>query len=493
MDKNTIQTENAEQSFYPPVVAVLGHVDHGKTTLLDAIRKTSIASREFGGITQKIGTSTVEIINDGKPRRITFIDTPGHAAFSKMRSRGATAADISLLIVSAVDGVMPQTRESIQLLLAAKTPIITVLTKSDMPTKNPDKVKQQIVREGIMLEGLGGDVPVIEVSAQTGQNIPELLELILLVQELHAADFAGRSETAPLEAIVIESKLDPKSGPKATVIIKNGHLEPRETIYIDNKEFKIRSLMNERGEQLTRATIGDGIELLGMNIVPEVGAVIIDNKELAAANEPLKSATPLQREMVYQGQKKEENNVSIVLCADTEGSLEAIKYALPEEIKIVAQKTGEVSEADILLARSTRSLVISFNVRIRPDIAKLAQTEKVLAKNYNIIYEMLDEIKDVLEGKKLAEMEEIYGVAQVMAIFPFDKTLAYGVNVQDGRVAQRDKVRIMRGDTVIGETSINSLRIGKNPTSKVERGHEGGILLNHTLDIKLGDVILSHS
>ncbi len=490
MDQKNTQNSNSEHSFYPPVVAVLGHVDHGKTTLLDAIRKTSIAAREFGGITQKIGTSSVEIINDGKPRRITFIDTPGHAAFSKMRSRGANAADISLLIVSSVDGVMPQTRESIQLLLAAKTPIIAVLTKSDMPTKNPDKVKQQIVREGVMLEGLGGDVPVIEVSAQSGQNIPELLELILLVQELHASDFASRSESSPLEAIVIESKMDQKAGPRATVIIKNGNLESRKELFLNGEEFKVRSISNERGEQTKYATIGEGIELLGMSIVPEVGSIISDRK----VDDVVKAVAtaPLQREMVYQVAQKE-NNITIVLNADTEGSLEAIKYALPEEIKIISQKTGEVSEADILLAKSTRSLVISFNVKIRPDVVKLAQTEKILAKNYNIIYEMLDELKDVVEGKKLDEMEEIYGVAQIMAIFPFDKTLAYGVNVQDGRVAQRDKVRIMRGDEVIGETSINSLRIGKNQTSKVEKGHEGGILLNHPLDIKLGDVVLSHS
>lgn len=490
MEQQHTQNTSSEKSLYPPVVAVLGHVDHGKTTLLDAIRKTSIAAREFGGITQKIGTSTIELINDGKPRRITFIDTPGHAAFANMRSRGANAADISLLIVSAVDGVMPQTRESIQLLLASKTPIITVLTKSDLPTKNPDKVKGQIVREGVMLEGMGGDVPVIEVSAMTGENVPELLELILLVQELHAAEYSGRSETAALEAIVIESKLDPKAGPRATVIIKNGHMEPRQELYLNGQEFKVRSISNERGEQAKYATIGDGVELLGMSAVPEVGSIISDRKEEVVLSE--ENAQPLQREMVYQIQE-EENGLSIVLCADTEGSLEAIKYALPEDVKIIAQKTGEVSEADILLAKSTHSLVISFNVKIRPDVLKLAQTEKVLAKNYHIIYEMLDEIKDVLEGKKLAEMEEIYGVAQVMAIFPYEKTKAYGVSVQDGRVAQRDKVRVVRGEEVIGETSINSLRIGKNPVSKVEKGHEGGILLSLPLDIKPGDVILSHS
>lgn len=475
---------------FPPVVAVLGHVDHGKTTLLDTIRKSSIAKREFGGITQKIGTSSVLVPHEGKTRKITFIDTPGHAAFTKMRGRGATVSDIALLIVSAVEGVMPQTKESIQILQASEIPYIAVLTKADLPAKNIEKVKQELIRENVLLEGYGGDVPVIEVSAQTGLHITDLLDLILLVHDVHPKN--NLSEENPLEAIVIEAKLDQRSGPKATVIVKNGHLAPRMDLRLEGKTFRVRSLLDESGKQIQYATVGDGIEVSGMADVPDVGSLMTLKDEALSSSGPVPVTALLQRELKYQIQEKEQG-ISLVLCADTEGSLEAITYALPEEVRIISRKTGEVSEADILLAKSTGSLVVSFNSKIRPDVLRLAQTEKVLAKNYQIIYEMLDEIKDVMEGKKLAEMEEIYGVAKVMAIFPFEKTKAFGIMVTDGRIAQRDKIRVMRGAENVGETTITSLRSGKNVVSKVEKSHEGGFLISSPLDIQMGDVILSHS
>lgn len=478
--------EQAQTSF-PPVVTVLGHVDHGKTSLLDAIRKTSIAAREHGGITQKIGTSRVEINHEGKKAWITFIDTPGHAAFTKMRGRGATVADIGLLIVAANDGVMPQTKESISILKSAEIPFIVVITKADLPTKNIDKVKQQLATEGILLEGLGGDIPVIEVSSQAGTNIKELLDLILLVWEF--ADKSNLSSTAPLEAVVIESKKDPKSGSKATVIIKNGSMKPREDVYVDDMSFRIRSLTSDLGTAVEEATVGEGVEILGMNTVLEVGSIIRDTKGAAAMQEAQK---PLQKALRYET-PEEKTTLSVILTADTKGSLEAIQGALPEGITVIVSKTGDVNEADILMAKSTGAIVISFNVKLRPEVMKLAVTEKVLVRNYTIIYEMLDELTDALEGKLLAQMEEIYGVSRVLAKFPFEKTFAYGVAVLEGRVAARDKVRIMRGEEVIGEANVQSLRVGKDQTTKVEEKREAGLVLSGTLDIQVGDVILSHS
>lgn len=476
----------SQQIFYPPVVAVLGHVDHGKTSLLDAIRSTSIAEREQGGITQKIGASSIEIIHDGKPRTITFIDTPGHEAFSQMRSRGAIASDIGLLIVSSTDGVMPQTRESIAALKASGIPVIVVLTKADLPTKNIEKVKGQILREGIMLEGMGGDVPVIEVSAKTKSNVKELLDLILLVQELHASTATQVvSPNHPLKAIVIESRLDQKAGPRATLIVKDGTLKVREPVFVDGSTFKVRSITDTKGKMLNEATIGQAVEVLGFLQVPKVGSMMA-REAIVKADE-----TTSPKEGIYSPFANKEE-LPIILAADSQGSLEAITHAFPEKVHVLEQKTGEITEGDVLHAKSTGSLLIGFNTKIRPDVVKLARTEKVLMKNYSIIYELLSEIADVLEGKRLAGIEEIYGTAKILAQFPFEKTLVLGVLVTDGRVARGDKIRVMRGDDVIGESQITSLRVGKEPTSKVEKGHEAGIVISPMLDFEVGDMLLSH-
>lgn len=487
------QTITTDAQHFPPVVAVLGHVDHGKTTLLDAIRKTSIADREHGGITQKIGASAVEIIHEGQKRWITFIDTPGHEAFSKMRGRGAQAADIALLIVAATEGVKPQTKESIEVLKATATPFIVVLTKADLPTKNPEKVKQELMKEQIMLEGYGGDTPVIEVSAKTGSNVKELLDMILLMFDLHKdAHYAQNvSAQAPLQAIVIESKLDPRAGAKATVVIKNGRISPRDELAADGKVFKVRTILNDQGKPVQQASVGEAVELLGFEEVPSVGGIIVSKAEAKPA-EPEAPVQGLKRELVYR-REEEHMGISLILVADTQGSLEAIVNALPSEIKLVAKKTGEVSEADILMAKSTGGIVLSFNTKIKPDVQRLAYTEKVLLRNYTIIYELLDELRDALEGKLQAQMEQIFGRAKILAKFPFEKTFAFGISVLEGRVAKGDRIRIMRGEEVVGEGMLNSLRVGKNPTSKVEKGHEAGVVITPALDIQVGDMILSHS
>jgi translation initiation factor IF-2 len=471
----------------PPVVSVLGHVDHGKTTLLDTIRKTSIADREHGGITQKIGASSVEVMHEGQKRTITFIDTPGHQAFENMRGRGAQVADIGLLIVSAVDSIMPQTRESIQLLRKAGIPFIVVITKVDLQTKNVEKVKGELAKEEVMLESMGGDVPVIEVSAKTGHNIKELLELILLVFDLHQPDKEKIGPQMPFKGVVIESKLDQKAGPRATVIIKNGTVSVRDEVKVDEQIFKVRSLIGSNGSPVQSASVGEGVELLGFTKAPSVGSVIIDKNAEAEHRE---------KEVKEVGEYRPnapESQLSVIICADTLGSLEAITASLPEDVYVVQEKTGDVAEADILLAKSTKSIVLGFNVKLRPEVQRLAMAEKVLVRNYTIIYELIDEVQDVIDGRNLALMEQVLGEAIIQATFPYEKTQAAGIKVREGRVARGDRVRIMRGEEIVAETTINSLRIGKNPTSKVEAGSEAGLLFGTSLDFRVGDMIISHS
>ena len=472
--------------YFPPVVTVLGHVDHGKTSLLDAIRKTNIVAKEFGGITQKIGASSIEILHDGVKRRITFIDTPGHEAFSKMRSRGAQAADVGLLIVSAVDGVMPQTRESIQILKDSNTPYIVVLTKSDLPDRQVEKVKGQLAKEEIMLEGLGGNVPYIEVSSKTGSNVKELLDLILLLVDMGSIKQGTRDEV--FEAVVIESRLDQKAGPRATLVVKHGTLSVRDEVICEEMFGKIRTLLNEHGAHVDTVTVGDAVEVLGFVKVVAVGSIV----KKKAGSEPFVAEVSEVNKAGEVG-FVDSAKLPIVLCADSAGTMEAIVYSLPlDKISFVLKKTGDISEADILLAKSTKAIVVGFNVKIRPEVATLARTEKVLTKNYTIIYELIGEIADVLAGKALALEEKIYGTAQVLAKFPFEKTFVMGIKVLDGRIAKGDKIRIMRADAIMGESSIHSVRQQKNVVSKIEKNQEGGVVLTPFLDFELGDVIISH-
>lgn len=484
--------------FVPPVVAVLGHVDHGKTTLLDVIRKTNIAQGEHGGITQKIGASKIEFIAEGQKRQITFIDTPGHEAFAKMRQRGADVADIGLLIVSSIDGVMPQTQESIKVLLEAKIPFIVVLTKSDLPEKNPEKVKQQLLKEQVLLEGYGGDTPVIEVSAKENKNIKELLELILLVVEMKKGQ--EKVETNSLfKAIVIEARLDKKLGAIATIIIRQGSLNIRDEIVCDEVLSRVRNMINDKGEYVKIALRGDAVEVLGLEKVPNVGSIFYKKSEAVIAPAVSQAPTP-PTTPVIQSLSMPENffldskpTLSIIICADTNGSLEVIANSLPKDIHIAMQKTGEVTPADILLAKSINGIILGFNIKIKPDIAKLAFQEKVLLKNYNIIYELIDEVSEALKGKELELQEKIYGKAKVLASFPFEKTQVLGIAVLEGRIAKGDKIRLMRKEELIGESTITSVRQGKNSISKIEQGTEGGILISPSLDFRIGDMLISHS
>ncbi|HKC14904.1 MAG TPA: translation initiation factor IF-2 [Patescibacteria group bacterium] len=474
------QASSTSSEVSAPVVTVLGHVDHGKTTLLDAIRKTNIATREHGGITQKIGASQVEIVHEGQKRKITFIDTPGHEAFMQMRGRGVKVADIGLLVVSLVDGVMPQTKESIKILKTANIPYIVVLTKSDVPDKNAEKVKGQLLKEEVLLEGQGGDVPVIEVSAKTNQNIKELLDLILLVQDMHPLPVGDK-----FKGIVIESRLDTKAGPRATVIVKSGKLSLRDEIISGEVNGRVRTLINGNAEQLKEAITGDGVEVLGFEKVPTVGSIVHKKGEEVEKEEDSKASVEAFR-------KGSEDLLRVVIVADSYGSLEAITNAVEEKINIVSKKTGEVTPADLMFAKSTGAIILGFNAKISPSLEKTAREEKILIRNYPLIYEMIAEIEDFLEGKRLSLEEKIFGRAKILASFPFDKQKVIGIAVLEGRVAKGDRVRIERDDISVGEGTIASVRQGKDQISKIEAGAEAGVLLANDLDFQVGDMLISH-
>lgn len=475
---------------YPPVVAVLGHVDHGKTTLLDSIRKSDVAGGEHGGITQKIGASEIEVEHEGNKRKITFIDTPGHEAFFKMRGRGVQASDVVLLVISSVDGIMPQTIESIKLIKDSKLPYIVVLTKSDDEKKQPEKIKQQLAKEEVLIEGLGGDVPVIEVSAKMGTNIKELLDLILLVYDVKRdANFYPFSDTGEFMGIVIESKLDKKSGPTATLVVKNGNLKLKDEVYADNIKAKVRNLVSAYGKRVDNVSVGEAAEIMGFENVPVVGSVVSASKkptgELSYKEEVTKiSDSPFD---------EKEHYLNVILAAESEGSLEAIKNTLPTQVKFIAQKTGDIDISDVLLAKSAGAILLGFNVKIKPEVANLASTEKVIVKNYTIIYEMIDEISDFIQGKIESLQEQILGIAKILARFPFEKTEVMGVKVTEGRIAKGDKVRLIREDTVLGESKLTSIRVGKENVSKIETGQEGGIIASPFLDFTIGDMLISHN
>jgi translation initiation factor IF-2 len=516
--KKLQETNSLQKSSAIPVVAVLGHVDHGKTSLLDAIRKTNVAAREHGGITQGIGASSIEVAVEGIKKRITFIDTPGHEAFTHMRGRGTQAADIGLLVVSLVDGVMPQTKESIEILKSAQIPFIVVLTKADAPEIQEEKAKGQLVKEGVMLEGYGGDVPFLSVSSKTNTNIKELLELILLVFDMKQKPVLGNK----LKGIIIESRLDERSGPRATVVIKSGTLQVRQEIECDGIKARVRTIISDKGVHLDKAIVGEAVEILGFEKVPSVGGIVTEKGETitngaaeeeglpTARTEPVEGAlaggitsdrTPIMPFRSGQAampmpedflNEEEVPTLSIVLCADNQGSLEAIVRSLPSEINIALQKTGDITTTDILLAKSINAIVLGFNTKLRPEIVKFAAQEKVLTKNYKIIYELITEVKDVLEGKQLALVEEIFGRAKILASFPFEKTKVLGIKVLEGRVARGDKVRLIRKEEIIGESTINSVRTGKNVVSKIGEGQEGGVILSPFIDFTIGDMLICH-
>ena len=479
----------------PPVVAVLGHVDHGKTTLLDTIRKTNIANREHGGITQHIGAYQIDVPKTllkqpNYPNKITFIDTPGHQAFAEMRSRGATVADIAILVVAANDGVKPQTIESIEHIKKAKIPFIVALNKIDLPNINQEIVKKQLSKKGVNLEEYGGETPMVGVSAKDGTGIDKLLEMILLLNEL----FMVKQTENNFEAVVIESLLSKNKGITATIIVRSGSISVADDVVYENQVFRIRALINWQGHPLTSVTGGDPAEVLGWKVLPKIGSKVYLKSETEIMTSPAKALTlPKSRNIIPpEGVNAlEEQHIRIILRADTAGTLEAITSAVGNKVETISSAVGNISESDVLLAKTTKALIIGFSLKPDTRVLKLAQSEKVLIKTYNIIYELLDELDEVIEALRKGDLVEVFGTAKVLAVFNIKGETVLGAKVTSGRIAKGDQIKVTRNDEEIGRIKIKSLKQQKTDITKAETGTEIGIGLSGNMAVLTGDSIIS--
>src|SRR3990167_8887668 len=474
------QTSVQKPTTRPPVVTILGHVDHGKTTLLDFIRKANVAAKEAGGITQH--TSAYQVDIGGK--KITFIDTPGHAAFSAMRSRGAAVNDISILVVAADDGVMPQTKESISHIKASSTPMIVAINKMDTAGANIERVKKGLATEGVLVEGYGGDVVAVPLSAKTGEGVKELLEMILLVADLEELKDESKED---LEAVVIDSSLDRFKGPSALVLVKKGILKLGDQVFVGTTGGKVKSLISTAGERLKEAGPSTTVEVLGLSATPAVGEVM----KIGTAS-PKQAVERQERNPFEQAQSKE---IRLILKADTAGSLEAIEAAISSfetstgKVKIVHRETGEVNDSDIALATATKALVVAFNVSVSKTIGALAKEDKVLIRHYNLIYELLDELKEGVDALLNVKQEEVVGRAEVIATFKADQARVAGCRVLEGRISRTGKVNILRDERKIGVANVKSMKHLQEEINSASKDQEFGMVLEGKADFAIGDII----
>lgn len=479
----------------PPIVTILGHVDHGKTTLLDTIRKSSVAAREHGGITQRIGAYQIETdIKGYKVNKITFIDTPGHEAFTKLRSRGANIADIAILVVDAKDSLMPQTIESISHIKAANIPFIVALNKIDLPDVKPEKVKNDLLKYDVQVEDKGGTVPVIGISAKVGTGIPELLETLLLM----AADKNLEYDPAAApQAYIIETKRD-KRGIVASAIIKEGMLKVGDFIFNENKKAKVRALLNDLGVQMKEVSPSQPFELLGFNELPEVGTLITSSETVqqnqAVAPELFKA---LNKETFFAPEEDNSKKLSLVIKAESQGSLEAVYNTLikNENLKIVLYSVGEINKSDIFLGKTTGAIVIGFNVTATKDVEELARQEKVIIKTYNIIYNLIEELEEVAQVMQEKEEQQKYlkGEVKILATFTIEQEKIFGFKVTKGKINLGDQVEIHREKNLIGKSKVVSLHMRARTVEEVKKDQEGGLILGPPLDIRVGDVVKSIS
>jgi len=489
----------------PPVVTIMGHVDHGKTTLLDKIRNSRVTAKEAGGITQHIGAYMVE--KDGK--KITFLDTPGHAAFTSIRERGANITDIAIIVVAADDGVMPQTREAIKHAQNAGVPIIIAINKMDKPDANPDRVTTQLSEFGIMPTDWGGENEFVKISAKTGEGIDELLETINLQAEVMELK-ANPKRNA--KAVVIEAEVQKGRGAVATLIIQNGTLKKGDSVVCGTTFGRVRNLMNDLGKQVKDAKPGEPIQIVGLNEIPKAGEflVAVKNdkearnyatkwKEFLLEKERSKSTKAtiedLQRMMLESKIKK----LPVIIKADTNGSVEAIKYSLEElkndevKVNVLSAGIGDITENDVVLASAgeNKAIIVGFNVKETSEAKRKAKQEGIEVKIYNIIYELIDDIKDKLSSMLSPEIVEVYtGKAEVRAIFPTktgDKVA--GCMVMDGAVHSDDYAKIIRDSEVIYEGKISSLKRFKDDVKEVTKGNDCGIMIEGFNDFKEYDML----
>jgi len=486
-----------------PIVTVMGHVDHGKTSLLDSIRKTSVTKQEAGGITQHIGAS---IVNVGD-KKIIFLDTPGHEAFTSMRARGTQVTDIAVLVVAADDGVMPQTIEAINHAKAANVPIIVAINKMDKPEANPDRVKQELVEHGLVPEDWGGDTITVPVSALKGQGIDELLEMILLVAEIQELK---ANPDRPAVGTVIEAQLDKGKGPMATVIIEKGTLHVGDIVVCGSTHGRVRAMFDDKGKNVKKAGPSIPVAILGLSEVPESGDKLyaVEDEKIAKSyaekkkekmrEEHLKATQKVSLddlfERIQQGEMKELN---IIIKADTRGTIDALRKSLEkfesEEVRvhIIHEGVGGITESDVLLASASNAIIIGFNVRPTLSAQNMAKNEKVDIRTYRVIYEALEDIEAAIKGMLEPKLvEETIGRAEVRATFrvPNVGTVA-GIYVQQGKITRNSIIRLLRNDVVVYEGKVSSLKRFKDDVREIATGYEGGLGLENFNDIKEGDIL----
>ena len=486
----------------PPVVTIMGHVDHGKTTLLDAIRKTNVADGEAGGITQAISAYQVKY-ND---RLITFIDTPGHAAFTEMRARGASITDIVIIIVAADDGVMPQTREAIDHAKAAGVPIIVAINKMDKPGANPDKVMTEMVEAGLMPEEWGGDIIFTKLSAVTGEGISDLLENILLIADVN--NYRANPNRYAM-GTVVESRLNKHVGPIVTVLVQNGTLRLGDPIVVGTTFGKVRTLRNDKSEEITMALPSQPVEITGLNEVPSAGdrfmsfatekeakSIASERKEQARIRDS-KAKTAFTLDDLFSKIGEGLKEINVIIKADVNGSAEAVKNSLQKievegvKINVIRSSVGGITESDIVLAKASSAIIIGFNVRPSKVIADKAKEEGVEIRFYNIIYKAVEEMEAAMRGMLDPEFEEkIIGNADIKQIFKFSKVgNIAGCSVSDGVIKRDAKARVIRDGVVIYDGKIGSLQHEKDSVKEVKKGYECGITIEGFNDIKVGDTI----
>jgi translation initiation factor IF-2 len=487
-----------------PVVTVMGHVDHGKTSLLDTIRQAKVAEGEAGGITQHIGAYEVQI--NGK--RVVFIDTPGHEAFTRMRARGAGVTDIVVLVVAADDGVMPQTREAIDHARAAKVPIVVAVNKIDKPDAQPERVKRQLADLGLMPEEWGGDTVFVEVSAKTGQNVDKLLEMIALVGELRELK---ANPDMPASGVVLESRLDKGRGPVATLLVQNGTLHVGDSFICGAVYGKVRAMYDDRAQAVKRATPSTPVEILGLQGVPEAGdrllvadearARHISEYRLSKLREASLARTAGARLTLDQLQEQlragEVKELPIVVKADVQGSVEVLADLLPKlstdkvRLDIILSSVGAVSESDVLLASASKAIIIAFNVRPDRKAIELAEHENVEIRSYSVIYELTDDVKKLMTGLLEPVLKEtVLGHADVRETFRIKGVgMIAGCRVADGIIRRDANVRVVRDGVLVYSGKVQSLRRFKEDVNEVRGGFECGVGVSNFNDVKVGDVL----
>ncbi|ACZ61983.1 translation initiation factor IF-2 [Dehalococcoides mccartyi] len=482
----------------PPVVTIMGHVDHGKTRLLDAIRSTNVMEKEAGGITQHIGAYQVEI----KGQKITFLDTPGHEAFTAMRARGAQATDITILVVAADDGVMPQTLEALDHAKAAGVPIILAINKMDKPEANPDRVKQQLAEAGLVVEEWGGDTLAIPTSAREKKGINELLEAVLLIAEL---EDLRADPNQPANGVVIEAEMDKTKGPMATVLVQSGTLKLGDTVVAGNTWGRVKAMFNDVGKRIKKAEPSTPVALLGMENVPQVGDKIIAVATEKQARDMVNENSQVIRKInavsltnVYdQVSKGNIKELNIILKTDVQGSLEPIKDSLEklgtDKIKININRSGvgNITESDVMLAMASGGLIIGFSTGIETNAQRLADAEDIDIRHYDIIYKLVEDVEKALQGLLEPTLKEVIdGRAEVRAVFESTKKLSIaGCMVLEGKLTKNSQVRLLRGGEVIVDAPSNSLRRFKDDVKEVVAGYECGVGLKDFNEFQKSDIL----